>query len=151
MDWSTDSVGGLLDEVLRSNEVESIWSVIELEFALVEVTVVELTGEDIGKLEDEDVLEMDCDVALIEAFVVDSREALELIKGETVLLEWTVALVVRDMKLVVRTDELVIRDVVLVECEVETKAPGVRYQFFGGSPKHSPTVTPFQPRLLIRL
>ncbi len=43
--------------------------------------------------------------------------------------------------------------VVVVEREVEREigvlvlaaAPGVRYQFAGASPRHSPAVTPFQP------
>ncbi len=58
---------------------------------------------------------------------------------------------VADVVMDVEVDNLVEDTVVEREVEVEMgvlvlePAAGVRYQFAGGSPRHSPAVTPFQP------
>lgn len=58
----------------------------------------------------------------------------------------------------VEDDVVDVGEVVVVEREVEREigvlvlepAAGVRYQFAGASPRHSPAVTPFQPFALMR-
>jgi hypothetical protein len=140
---ATDSLAFTLVEVFRLDCVEGRDPGAELEFAVLELLPVTSADRDI---------DVECEVALVVA-AVDLMDALEFVEWVIVLLECNEVLVECNVVMVEC-------DVVLVECavvldkwdvEVEVDAPGVRYQFFGGSFKHSPTVTPFHPLVLMRL